>query len=301
MTRRAGASLIELLVVVGIFAILLGLLLPAVQKVRAAAIRLQSMNNQKQIALAIHVYADTKNGTLPSLDGRPRRAYLDDLKVWGHILEPYIFTEILPYLEATPYQSDQPWPFVRMYVSPADPTLGPEFQTFHEQSKPISYPANAWAFAGHQSVPNTFQDGMTNTILLAEHYQKCGGTWFHYSEREGLPFPSHRPTFADGGPVLDGKNPGDVHPVTDPVSGVTRPRRPGATFQTAPIAWRFDINNRRPPGSGECDSTLPQTPHPNGMLVALADGSVRTISPRVSPETFWGAVTPAGGEVLRDW
>jgi hypothetical protein len=46
-----------------------------------------------------------------------------------------------------------------------------------KEPKPTnSYPAKAWVFAGRQSVPNTFQDGMYNTILLAEHYQKCGGT-----------------------------------------------------------------------------------------------------------------------------
>src|SRR5215468_10649223 len=100
-TRRPGFTLIELLVVIAIIAILIGLLVPAVQKVRDAAARTQSINNIKQIALACH----TANDTFKSLP-------IEWVPWWGNgtYSGPYwdrgtdtsVHTLLLPFIEQNP-------------------------------------------------------------------------------------------------------------------------------------------------------------------------------------------------------
>lgn len=287
-TRRTGLTLVELLVVIAIFAILIGLLLPAVQKVRGAANRLRSMNNIKQITLAVHNYAGAHRDGLPDTVG---------YNAVGHVQDRSLFIAFLPYLEQGQLFQAYKKEFgegqwgdqfvIPVYLSPADPTLS----TITDKGEGLcSYAANAALFETNASLGRV-SDGLSNTVAFAEHYtNNCGGSvysWaysdtpFYWPQPNPLGFVvKRRATFAD-------RAYGDVVPVGG--GPAARASVPGLTFQVSPPV-------------GACDPRIPQTPHPGGMLTGLADGSVRVLAGSVSEATFWAAVTPRGGDVLgNDW
>lgn len=288
MRHRPGFTLLELVVVVAILALLIGLLLPAVQKVRSAANRVSSRNNLKQFILATHAYADANDGRVPGVFNPT-----PDWPTGGSL-----FGVLLPYVEQGAVYRDMmaggPGYTVRIFLSPADPTLGQPVLT----KSRISYAANATGFRVKANLNSSFSDGLSNTIAFAEHYSLCNGTEFCYPMGWDAMSPSlndHRATFADGtdNPFtgeMRFPSPFDVYPVT----GGNPPRSVGSvpdlTFQVRPN-----------PSNGECRPDLAQTPHESGMLAAVFDGSVRVLHGGMAREVYWGAVTPNRGEVLADW
>jgi prepilin-type N-terminal cleavage/methylation domain-containing protein len=206
LARWRGFTLIELLVVIAIIAILIGLLLPAVQKVREAAARLQSANNLKQIGLAIHNCHDT-HGKLPTTTGCfPNTG---NGVVWELDVVPSAFGTmhyyLLPYLEQDNLyraawispgdgaggSGSQSWRtksnaqgrIVKVFVAPHDPSVSAG-GTSWDNGGPASYHSNwhafgggwdeDWQVGGKARIPASFPDGTSNTIGFMERYSICG-------------------------------------------------------------------------------------------------------------------------------
>jgi prepilin-type N-terminal cleavage/methylation domain-containing protein len=122
--RRHGFTLIELLMVIAIIAVLLGLLLPAVQKVREAAARIQCANNLKQLGLAMHEHHDTQ-GTFPppyvNYGGSYRNSGFPFTHGWAAFL--------LPYIEQQPLYNLYRWD-VPQYAPENGPVIATQLKVF---------------------------------------------------------------------------------------------------------------------------------------------------------------------------
>lgn len=322
---RRGVTLLELIVCLAIMAVIVGLLLPAVQKVRQAAIRTQSASKLKQLTLGMHTLIARNDGRLPVvLEGMPvhisptgKQYIAGDASngyssVVGAIVLDFNGGKWLPttismgqlYYEYTgsPYQSaaDPSYSYqcdkhqeVRWAVS-----QGNVFQYKGTIRGNVSYHVNTLCAKYNVPIDAVILDGTSNTIYFVESYARTPVNYYLFDETSrsprteynfpGAPMaqynPAHRATFAD-------EASGDVHPVTSGMPAVARGVLPYQTNVTAETMFQCGV----PPANAT--GKVPYSPYPGGLLVSMADGSVRMVRAGTAESVFWGCVTPAGGEV----
>jgi prepilin-type N-terminal cleavage/methylation domain-containing protein len=325
---RRGFTLIELLVVIAIIAVLIGLLLPAIQKVREAAARMTVSNNIKQIVLACHNH-ESAVGYLPSYY-TVNVSYLNYPSSTTQVSNGFFFN-ILPYIEQNNlYDSATLTPsgmhdsstvagtFVKAYSDPLDFTVPSNGQitvgvysnttgayqnqvqgasSYVVNAAGLSYEvsstwgSNPYGFTSSDSLnkvtfENTYLDGTSNTILIAESLAACGipsyasyDPTYTYSTNRG--WTSTSSTYFTG-------NYYNLPPAQGGEGGT-----PNAWFNLNASTCNAFSNNQYTSGPSSGRSTI---------LIGVADGSVRNLNSGILPSTIWKAADPGDGNVLSsDW
>ncbi len=294
--QRYAFTLLELLVVIAIIAILIGLLLPAVQKVRDAAARARCFNNLKQVGLALHQHHDAYN-VFPSnggWDGSQRIQAADGTWMVPSVTEFFAWRTfyygvgtpnaapnqqtgswafaILPFVEQQSVHEQRQWPFaVPIFLCPS---RRPTFSMPAVDDSYGRYVGGGWSWgridyaANRGAIPNrpkclnllAFSDGTAFTILVGEKAMNPKdyrtGTWYW-----------DEPYFLGGS---GGTQRWETKVLRDSTS--------------MGVAFRYQWGS----------------PHSGGAQFLFADGSVRAIVFSTPPAIVAALMTPAGGEVNPD-
>jgi prepilin-type N-terminal cleavage/methylation domain-containing protein/prepilin-type processing-associated H-X9-DG protein len=327
LTPRRAFTLIELLVVIAIIAVLIGLLLPAVQKVRGAAARIKCGNNLKQLGLAMHNHEGAL-GHYPTLG---------DYAVGATGTAWSLPSRLLPYVEQDNLQR-----LVKYDLTYAHPDnvavtkfrvpvlLCPAEVNDRERLDgavthyPLSYGANAGTWFVYDPASRTvgdgafavnrkarvadFTDGLSNTVGLAEvkaytPYLRDGGT----PGGLGAAPPASPGDVAGYGGIFKAES-GHTEWVDARIhqSGFTAtfPPNTKVPYTAGGVLYDVDFNASREGATTTRPTYAAVTArsfHGGGVNVVLMDGSVRFVTDAIPPATWRALATRAGGEVVGDY
>jgi prepilin-type N-terminal cleavage/methylation domain-containing protein len=281
--KRLAFTLIEVLVVIAIIAILIGLLLPAVQKVREAAARIKCSNNIKQLMLGLHNYAGAYNNKLPPVN------YVN-LTTGA---QGDLFFAMLPFVEQgnifTIYdQNGQGYlgagtVALVIFQCPSDPTApgglvtasgtppggqGTSDYSFNTLMFAPGQIVNQWGMSSQYTI-GTIPDGASNTVAYVEQAA--------YNASQNYPNSWAPPPLAP--------------------AAYSSPLWPDDGVQ-APYPLPQFNPSANPSSQNYLNPALCQSFHPNLMLVGMMDGSVRPVTTGVSEFSWNLAMQPADGGVF---
>ena len=314
---RRGFTLIELLVVIAIIAVLVALLLPAVQKVREAANRMECGNNLRQLGVAIHNMESTYK-RFPPLCAPNQTSRITRPGPFNGKIGFTVFALMLPFVEQDAVYRDaityteahggfttegpgtpQYW-VIKTYQCPSDAMLGNGRGAYDGIGRPTgwglsNYAANYLVFGdpkaadaagvidadrvqGASTLARSFPDGTSNTIMFTERYGNCTST--------GRTNAVYTSLWADSTSYWR------------PVFCINNLARTASTAGYLPCAL-FDV---QPDWFTGCDPSRAQSPHAGGIQVCMADASVRFVSASISRTTWEQACDPRDGNPLgADW